>query len=283
MIPPVNVSGIPLGAGAPLVFIGGPCVIESEESSLAHARRLQQIARRLNVPLIFKSSYDKANRMRADSFRGPGIEAGLKILSRVKRDTGLPILTDVHSPEEAARAAEVADVLQIPAFLCRQTDLVVAAAKTGRVVNIKKGQFLAPGDMKHVAAKAAESAPGRVLLCERGTTFGYGQLVNDMRAIPIMQSLGYPVVFDAGHSVQMPGQQDGRSGGAREMIPVLARAGVAAGADALFLECHEDPDRAKSDGPNMLRLADLDRLLEEVQSIRETLIQIQKRRDAPKA
>jgi 2-dehydro-3-deoxyphosphooctonate aldolase (KDO 8-P synthase) len=258
--------------------MGGPCVIESEASSLSHGERIRTITDKLKIPLIFKSSYDKANRMRADSFRGPGLEEGLRILARVKRELGVPVLTDVHTPEEAARVAEVADVLQIPAFLCRQTDLIIAAARTGRVVNIKKGQFLAPWDMQHVAAKAAEHAASKILLTERGTTFGYGHLVNDMKAIPIMQSFGYPVVFDAGHSVQMPGQLNGRSGGMREMIPVLARAGVAAGADALFLECHEDPQRAKSDGPNMLALADLERLLEEVQSIRETLIRLEKRR-----
>jgi 2-dehydro-3-deoxyphosphooctonate aldolase (KDO 8-P synthase) len=258
---------------APLVFIGGPCVIESEASSIKHGSQILHLTQRLKMPFLFKSSYDKANRMRADSFRGPGIEEGLKILARVKKELGVPVLTDVHTPEEVERAAEVVDVLQIPAFLCRQTDLVVAAAKSGRVVNIKKGQFLSPWDMEHIAAKAVR---GKVLLTERGTTFGYGHLVNDMRAIPIMQSFGYPVVFDAGHSVQMPGQQGGRSGGMRDMIPVVARAGVAAGADALFLECHEDPDRAPSDGPNMLKLADLPRLLEEVQAIRETLARIQK-------
>jgi 2-dehydro-3-deoxyphosphooctonate aldolase (KDO 8-P synthase) len=265
----VVVGEIRVGSGLPLVFIGGPCVIESEESSLSHAARLRQITGGLKVPFIFKSSYDKANRMRIDSFRGPGIEPGLKILQRVRKEFGVPVLTDVHSPEEVERAAAVVDVLQIPAFMCRQTDLIVAAARTGRVVNVKKGQFLSPWDMRHIAAKAA---PGRTLLTERGTTFGYGHLVNDMRSIPIMQSLGCPVVFDAGHSVQLPGQADGRSGGMREMIAPLARAAVAAGADALFLETHEDPDRAPSDGPNMLRLEDLPRLLEEVQSIRELLI-----------
>lgn len=279
----VTLQGFSIGSQQPLAFLGGPCVIESEASSLSHAERIKKITDRLKIPFVFKSSYDKANRMRSDSFRGPGMEEGLQILARVKRDLGVPVLTDVHAPEEAARVAEVVDILQIPAFLCRQTDLVVAAARTGRIVNIKKGQFLAPWDMKHVAAKAAEHAPSKVLLSERGTTFGYGQLVNDMRAIPIMQSFGYPVVFDAGHSVQMPGQLNGRSGGMRDMIPVLARAAVAAGADALFLECHEDPDRAKSDGPNMLALADLERLLEEVQSIREILIRLEKRCSLPQA
>lgn len=262
----------------PLVFIGGPCVIESEASSLSHAERIGAIARRLKIPYVFKSSYDKANRMRPDSFRGPGMREGLRILARVKKEFNVPVLTDVHTPEEAAQAAQVVDILQIPAFLCRQTDLVVAAAQTGRIVNIKKGQFLAPWDMQHVAAKAAAHAPGRVLLTERGTTFGYGQLVNDMRAIPIMQSFGYPVVFDAGHSVQMPGQLNGRSGGMREMIPVLARSAAAAGADALFLETHEDPDRAPSDGPNMLKLSDLPRLLQEVQSIRDVLVRTRGRK-----
>jgi 2-dehydro-3-deoxyphosphooctonate aldolase (KDO 8-P synthase) len=267
----VEIQGIRIGAGRPLAFIGGPCVIESESDSLSHALRIHEICRRLEVPFVFKSSYDKANRMRADSFRGPGAEEGLRILAKVRREVGAPVLTDVHSPEEVARAAQSVDILQIPAFLCRQTDLVVAAARSNRVVNIKKGQFLSPWDMEHIAAKASAHAPGRVLLTERGTTFGYGHLVNDMRAIPVMQSFGCPVVFDAGHSVQMPGRLGGRSGGMREMIPVLARAAVAAGADALFVECHEDPDRAPSDGPNMLRLQDLEPLLEEVKSIRETL------------
>jgi 2-dehydro-3-deoxyphosphooctonate aldolase (KDO 8-P synthase) len=265
----VQIGEISIGPGSPLCFLGGPCALESEEIAVRHARRLREMTASAGVSFVFKGSYDKANRMRIDSARGPGIEQGLRILAAVKREAGVPVLTDVHTPEEALRAAEVADVLQIPAFLCRQTDLVVAAARTGRAVNIKKGQFLAPWDMEHVAAKAASTGNRRILLTERGTTFGYGMLVNDMRAIPIMRRFGYPVVFDAGHSVQMPGARDGRSGGMREMIAVLARAGVAAGADALFLECHEDPDRAPSDGPNMLPLDQVPGLLSQAKAIHE--------------
>lgn len=263
----VKIGDISVGPGNPLCFIGGPCTLESEPVSLRHARRLREMAETAGVSYIFKGSYDKANRMRGDSARGPGIEEGLCILAAVKREVGVPVLTDVHSPGEALQAAEVADVLQIPAFLCRQTDLVIAAARTFRAVNIKKGQFLAPWDMEHVAAKAASTGNRRILLTERGTTFGYGMLVNDMRSIPIMRKFGYPVVFDAGHSVQMPGTMDGRSGGMREMIPVLARAGIAAGADALFLECHEDPDHAPSDGPNMLPLDRIPDLLSQLKAI----------------
>jgi len=254
----------------PFFFIGGPCVIESEAHTLRHARAISEICRSLGVPYIFKSSYDKANRTSGESYRGPGPRAGLKILARVRK-LGLKVLTDVHSPEEARAAARVVDLLQIPAFLCRQTDLVTAAARTGRILNIKKGQFMDPWSMKNILQKALRAGAREVLLTERGTTFGYGNLVADMRSIPIMKSFGCRVVMDAGHAVQQPGGLGRSSGGMREMIPVLARAGVAAGADGLYLEVHEDPDRAPCDGPNMLRLADLPRLLREVLAIRRAL------------
>jgi 2-dehydro-3-deoxyphosphooctonate aldolase (KDO 8-P synthase) len=252
-------------------FIGGPCVIEGEAHALRHATALSEICRSLGVEFVYKSSYDKANRTSGKSFRGPGLREGLKILGRVKKKLGLRVLTDVHSPEEAKAAARVVDVLQIPAFLCRQTDLVVAAARTGRTVNIKKGQFMDPWSMKNVLEKATRTGNRDVMLTERGTTFGYQNLVVDMRAIPILKSFGCRVVMDAGHSVQKPGGLGDASGGMRDMIPVLARAGVAAGADGLFIEVHENPDRAPSDGPNMLRLADLEPLLREAAAIRRAL------------
>lgn len=263
----VRVADVPIGPEAPFAFLGGPCVIESEESTLRHAARLKEITRRVGVGFVFKSSFDKANRMRLDSPRGPGLEAGIAILARVRREIGVPVLTDVHTPEQAARAAACVDLLQVPAMLCRQTDLVVACARTGKPVNLKKGQFMAPQDMEHIAAKVTRSGNSKVLITERGTTFGYGDLVADMRSIPILKSMGFPVVFDAGHSVQRPGALGGRSGGSREMIPVLARAAIAAGADALFLECHENPDAAQSDGPNMLPLDQVEPLLEVLKKI----------------
>jgi 2-dehydro-3-deoxyphosphooctonate aldolase (KDO 8-P synthase) len=253
-------------------FIGGPCVIEGEAHALRHARAVSGICRALGIPYIYKSSYDKANRTSGKSFRGPGLKAGLRILAAVKRKLGLRVLTDIHSPEEARAAAKVVDVLQIPAFLCRQTDLVEEAARTGRTVNIKKGQFMDPWSMKHVLRKATATGNRDVMLTERGTTFGYQNLVVDMRSIPVMKSFGCRVVMDAGHSVQQPGGLGNASGGMREMIPVLARAGVAAGADGLFIEVHENPDRAPSDGPNMLKLSDLPGLLEEVLAIRRALV-----------
>ena len=253
------------------LFIGGPCVIESEKHALRHAGAIADICRGLGIDYIFKSPYDKANRTSGKSFRGPGLRDGLRILGRVKKALKLRVLTDVHSPEEAVASAKTVDVLQIPAFLCRQTDLVVAAAKTGRIVNIKKGQFMDPWSMKNVLEKATAVAKGDVWLTERGTTFGYQNLVVDMRSIPIMKSFGRPVIMDAGHSVQQPGGLGNASGGMREMIPVMARCGVAAGADGLFCEVHEDPDRAPSDGPNMLRLSDLEGLLKGVLAIRAAL------------
>ena len=230
-------------------MIAGPCVVESRESALRHAEALQALTVRLGIPFIYKSSYDKANRTALDSFRGLGTEEGLAVLEAVKRELGVLILTDVHSPEEAVQAGGVSDVLQIPAFLCRQTDLLVAAGKTGCVVNIKKGQFLAPWDMSHAAAKVAATGNRRILLTERGASFGYNNLVSDLRSLPIMAQAGYPVVYDATHSVQLPGGQGNASGGQREFIAPLARAAVAVGVDGLFMEVHEEPDRALSDLP----------------------------------
>lgn len=239
-------------------------MIESEELCLRAGLTLRKICDRLEMPFIFKASYDKANRSSSKSFRGPGIQEGLRILEKVRRELGVPVLTDVHTPEEVLTAKEVVDVLQIPAFLCRQTDLVQAAAACGKIVNIKKGQFLAPDDMRNVVSKATEAGGTRILLTERGTTFGYHNLVVDMRSIPIMQRLGYPVIFDATHSVQLPGGAGDRSSGQREFALVLARAAVAAGANGLFIETHPDPDRALSDGPNMIPLADMRNFLQSV-------------------
>ena len=258
----VRVGDIRIGAGHPLVLIAGPCVVENAKSALRHAKAIQKIARSFQVPLIYKSSYDKANRSSLSSFRGLGIDQGLRILEQVKEETGLPILTDVHSPEEVFKAAEVADVLQIPAFLCRQTDLLLAAGKTRKTVNVKKGQFVAPWEMGNVAEKVASTGNHNILLTERGTFFGYNALVNDFRAIPLMKEFGYPVIFDATHSVQAPGGRGKTSGGDRRFVPTLAQAGVAAGADGVFMEVHENPDGAPSDGPNMVRLKDLEKLLE---------------------
>jgi 2-dehydro-3-deoxyphosphooctonate aldolase (KDO 8-P synthase) len=244
-----------------LFLIAGPCVIESEALCLKVAATLRRACEKLDVPFVFKSSYDKANRSAATSFRGPGLDAGLRTLAKVRASLGVPVLTDVHTEAEARAAAEVVDVLQIPAFLCRQTDLVQAAARTGRIVNLKKGQFLAPEDMEHVVEKARVAGAERLLLTERGVSFGYHNLVADMRSIPILKRLGFPVVFDATHSVQLPGGAGDRSGGQREFAPVLARSAVAAGADGVFIETHPDPDRALSDGPNMIPLRDLPKLL----------------------
>jgi 2-dehydro-3-deoxyphosphooctonate aldolase (KDO 8-P synthase) len=257
----VRLGSIFIGEGRPLVLIAGPCVIENEASALRHARAIQKITKRLHLPYIYKSSYDKANRSSVGSFRGLGIQKGLEILRVVKEETGLPVLTDVHSPEEAELSARVADVLQIPAFLCRQTDLLLAAGQTDRVVNVKKGQFMAPWEMGNVAEKICSTGNRKVLLTERGTSFGYNTLVNDFKAIPIMRGFGFPVIFDATHSVQAPGGLGKSSGGDRRFVPVLAQAGVVAGADGVFMEVHERPDRAPSDGPNMVPLRELERLL----------------------
>lgn len=267
----VSVGDQKCGPGQPLLWIAGPCVIESHDLTLAIAEELRAMADRLGVPLVFKASFDKANRTSMKSFRGPGLREGLKTLEAVKRQTGLPVLTDVHECHQAAAVAEVCDVLQVPAFLARQTDLLFAVGKTGRVVNVKKGQFMAPWDMRHVVSKLEEVGNRNVLLTERGSTFGYGQLVNDMRAIPWMQELGRPVIFDATHSVQMPGAKGDRSGGDRKMIPYLARAAVACGCDGVFLETHPRPDEALSDGPNMIPLDELPRLVAACLRLRQAL------------
>ena len=259
----VEFAGLTVGGNSPLLWICGPCVIESHDLTLRIADTLKGCADRLGLPLVFKASFDKANRSSGKTFRGPGLHEGLKTLAAVKRATGLPVTTDIHECGQAAAAAEVCDILQVPAFLARQTDLLEACGNTGRVVNVKKGQFMAPWDMKNVVAKLAEIGNRRVLLTERGSTFGYGMLVNDMRAVPWMQETGAPVIFDATHSVQKPGALGDRTGGIREMIPCLTRAAVAAGCDGVFLETHPRPDEAKSDGPNMVpldRLPDLIRV-----------------------
>jgi 2-dehydro-3-deoxyphosphooctonate aldolase (KDO 8-P synthase) len=253
-------------------LIAGPCVIENARHPLEVAGRLKKITGGLGIPLIFKASYDKANRSSRRSFRGPGLERGLEILAEVKRRHGLPILTDVHEINQVSRAAEVADVLQIPAFLCRQTDLVVEAARTGRVVNIKKGQFMAPWDMKGVLEKAASTGNRRLMVTERGFTFGYNNLVVDMRSFPVLRSFGYPVVFDVTHSVQRPGALGDRSGGDRRYVDTLAPAGVAAGVDGIFMEVHENPERALSDGPNSYRLARVPALLQRLLRIRHAAV-----------
>jgi 2-dehydro-3-deoxyphosphooctonate aldolase (KDO 8-P synthase) len=260
-VTPLKLGDITIGAGSPFVLIAGPCVIESEQHAIDVAGRLADITRRTQVPFIFKASYDKANRTSGRSFRGPGLDEGLRVLAAVKSCYNVPILTDIHEPSQADAAAQVADVLQIPAFLCRQTDLLAAAAATGRIVNIKKGQFLAPDDMKHAAAKVVDAGNRRVLLTERGTSFGYHNLVVDMRAFPMMRAIGFPVVFDVTHSLQLPGGGDGVTAGQAEYIVPLASAGVAAGVDGVFLEVHEEPSRAKSDAQNALRLDALEPLL----------------------
>jgi 2-dehydro-3-deoxyphosphooctonate aldolase (KDO 8-P synthase) len=270
---PVAIGNVRIGKNCPLALIAGPCVMEPGDMTLRIAHRLREICGELGVPLIFKASFDKANRTSGASFRGPGLVEGMKIFARVKAETGLPVTTDIHETIQAKPLAETVDLLQVPAFLARQTDLLEAAAETGRAVNVKKGQFMAPWDMANVVAKLSESGASGILLTERGTTFGYGRLVNDFRAIPQMQATGAPVVFDATHSVQLPSAGAGgtASSGQREMIPTLAKAAVAAGTDALFLEVHPEPDRALSDGPNSLRLDDLQGLLATCLRIRKAI------------
>jgi 2-dehydro-3-deoxyphosphooctonate aldolase (KDO 8-P synthase) len=274
----LNLGDITIGGGSPFVLIAGPCVIESEAHALELAGRISDIARRMRVPFIFKASYDKANRTSGRSFRGPGLDEGLRVLALIKSRYNVPILTDIHEPSHAPAAADVADVLQIPAFLCRQTDLLVAAAKTGRIVNIKKGQFLAPDDVKHAVAKVVNAGNPRVLLTERGTSFGYHNLVVDMRAFPMMRAQGVPVVFDVTHSLQLPGGGDGVTAGQAEYIEPLASAGVAAGVDGVFLEVHEEPARAKSDAQNALRLDALEPLLGRLMAIDAIVKQSEARR-----
>jgi len=269
----VRIGSVVIGGGAPLALIGGPCAIENEKHALMVAERLQRVTADARVPFIYKSSYDKANRSSINAYRGPGLTEGLRILQKVKDETGLAVLSDVHDVSDVAPAAQVLDVLQVPAFLCRQTDLIVACARSGRPVNVKKGQFVAPRDMINVVEKVRASGTEDLLLTERGTSFGYNNLVVDFRGLPIMRAFGYPVVFDATHAVQLPGGQGDRSGGERQYVQALARAAVAVGVDALFMEMHEDPDRTLedgrplSDGPNMLRLDDLPRLLDELRAI----------------
>jgi len=270
---PVRIGSITIGGDAPLALIGGPCAIENEKHALMMAERLQRATAEAGVPFIYKSSYDKANRSSPHSYRGPGLVEGLRILRKVKEETGLAVLSDVHDVSQVGPAAEVLDVLQVPAFLCRQTDLIVACARSGRPINVKKGQFVAPRDMANVVEKVRWAGSEDLLLTERGTSFGYNNLIVDFRGLPIMRAFGYPVVFDATHSVQLPGGQGDRSGGERQYVQALARAAVAVGVDALFMEIHEDPDRTLadgrplSDGPNMLRLDDLPRLLDEIRAI----------------
>ncbi|BCS53739.1 3-deoxy-8-phosphooctulonate synthase [Geobacter sp. SVR] len=263
----IVIGNAKIGGNRPLALIAGPCVIESEEATLRHAERLMAICNGVSMPLIFKASYDKANRTSIGAFRGPGLHEGLRILARVKESLGLPVLSDIHSIEQVAPAAQVLDVLQIPAFLCRQTDLLVAAANSGRVVNVKKGQFLAPWDMKNVAGKLAASGNENIILTERGVSFGYNNLVVDMRSFPVMRSSGYPVVFDATHSVQLPGGQGASSGGQREYVEYLSRAAVATGIDGIFMEVHENPEQALCDGPNSIALDDLPALLKTLKAI----------------
>lgn len=265
----VAIGSLTIGGGHPLVFFAGPCVVESRDLVFRIAESLQSTARQLGIGIVFKSSYKKANRTSGKSFTGPGLDEGLRILAEVKKEFGMPIVTDIHTEREAASASEVADVLQIPAFLCRQTDLLVAAGKTGRVVNIKKGQFVAPDDMRHAAAKVEETGNNRVLLTERGTTFGYHNLVVDMRGLSIMRKAGYPVVLDATHSVQLPGgdSASAQTAGQPEFIAPLARAGVAAGCDGLFVEVHPDPPRALSDAASQLRLDLFEKLAREAVAI----------------
>jgi 2-dehydro-3-deoxyphosphooctonate aldolase (KDO 8-P synthase) len=258
----VNVQSIEISNANPFTLIAGPCQMESREHAFDMCGALKELADRLGVPFIYKSSFDKANRTSLHGIRGMGLDKTLLVFNELKREFGVPMLTDIHTEEQCAEAASVVDVLQIPAFLCRQTDLLVAAAKTGAVINVKKGQFLAPWDMKNVAAKISESGNDNILLTERGASFGYNTLVSDMRALPQMAETGYPVIFDATHSVQQPGGQGTSSGGDRTMVPVLSRAAIAVGVAGLFMEVHQDPDNAPSDGPNMVKLADLPNVLE---------------------
>jgi 2-dehydro-3-deoxyphosphooctonate aldolase (KDO 8-P synthase) len=264
---PVQIGDIAIGGGSPLALIAGPCVIEGEAHARSLAGALAEITRRLNVPFIFKASFDKANRTSGKSFRGPGLAEGLRVLAAIKAGAGVAILTDIHEPAQAAAAADVADVLQIPAFLCRQTDLLVAAARTGRAINIKKGQFLAPDDVRHAVAKVVDAGNARVFVTERGTSFGYHNLVVDMRAFPMIRETGVPVVFDVTHSLQLPGGGDGVTSGQAEYIEPLASAGVGAGVDGVFLEVHDEPRLAKSDAQNALRLDALEPLLRKLTAI----------------
>ena len=263
----IRIADFEIGNDLPFVLFAGPCVIEGEDFSIKVATELRDIAARVGVPFVFKSSFDKANRTSVDGFRGPGLEEGLRILQRVKDEVGVPIITDVHTPEQAAPVANVADILQTPAFLCRQTDFITEVAKAGKPVNVKKGQFLAPWDMPHVLKKATSTGNADIMLCDRGTSFGYNNLVSDFRSLIVMAETGAPVVFDATHSVQQPGGLGGATGGNREYVPSLSSAAVAIGIAALFMEVHPDPEQAKSDGPNSLYLKDLEVLLMTLKNI----------------
>jgi len=263
----VTIGSYQVGQGCPLLIIAGPCVLEGYERSLAIGRRAKAICDKLGLPYVFKASYDKANRSSLTSFRGPGLEEGLKILAQIKKDLGVPVISDVHETWQVEKAAEVLDIIQIPAFLCRQTDLLVAAARTGRGVNVKKGQFLAPWDMKNVVDKLTGSGTDKILLTERGVSFGYNTLVTDMRSLPIMREMGYPVIMDVTHSVQIPGGKGTSSGGQSQYAPHMARAATAVGVDGLFMEVHDNPAEALSDGPNMIALDKLEKILSDVKAI----------------
>ncbi|MBD8975726.1 3-deoxy-8-phosphooctulonate synthase [Veillonella magna] len=263
----VKIGNLTVGGGKGLFLLAGPCVIEDPERTLMIGRRTKEICDRLGIPYIFKASFDKANRSSYSSFRGPGLEEGLKILAHIKKELQVPVVSDIHSVEQIEPAAEVLDVLQIPAFLCRQTDLVYGAAKTGKCVNVKKGQFMAPKDMINVLKKMEEAGNENLMLTERGASFGYNNLVVDMRSFPIMRDFGYPVIFDATHSVQLPGGAGTKSSGQREFVPFLSRAAVGAGVDGLFMEVHDNPEEALSDGPNMVRLDDLEAILRDLKAI----------------
>ena len=266
---PASIGPYHCGNDQPLLWIAGPCVLESHSSALEVAEELQRVAELLSVQLVFKASFDKANRTSGDAYRGPGLTEGLKILKAVKSETGLPVTTDIHETGQAASAGEVCELLQIPAFLARQTDLLIAAARTGKAINVKKAQFMAPADMRHVVTKLSDAGCRNILLCERGTFFGYGRLVSDMRAIPQMQELGVPVVFDATHSVQEPGGLDGATGGNRAMVEPLARAAMALGAEGLFTETHPRPDQSPSDGANMIPLGQIEDVMRRLLIIRQ--------------
>jgi 2-dehydro-3-deoxyphosphooctonate aldolase (KDO 8-P synthase) len=264
----VKIGDIAVNNSSPFMLIAGPCVLESRQHAYDMCGQIKEITGRLGIPMVYKSSFDKANRTSVSGVRsGVSFDDALQIFTDIKKDFGVPVLTDVHAPEQCAVAGQAVDVLQIPAFLCRQTDLLVAAGKTGKVINVKKGQFLAPWDMKNVAAKIASTGNDNILLCERGASFGYNTLVSDMRSLPIMAQTGYPVIFDATHSVQQTGGQGTSSGGDRTMVPVLARAAIAVGVAGVFMETHQDPDNAPSDGPNMMKITDLEKLLEKLKSI----------------
>jgi len=270
-MPQIRLGKIKIGGGSPLILIAGPCVIESEINCLETAKRIKEITHRLGIPFIFKSSFDKANRLSIDSYRGPGLKKGLEVLNKIKQKIKVPVLSDIHCCEEIEEAKKVLDIIQIPAFLCRQTDIVVAAAKTGRIINIKKGQFLAPRDILPIIRKAESTGNKKILITERGTSFGYNNLVSDFRSLGIIREFGYPVIYDATHSVQLPGGRGASSGGQREFVSGLSRAAVAFGCDGLFLEVHLQPDKALSDSQNMVNLKELEELLKQVKKINEAI------------